>query len=316
MKCPECLHEFEGATNNLTTVCPNCAKEINTNQAIKYYQSLKKIETENQKIAEGEKYAKLNSLLDECKWLIDNGEFETALITTDIALELSTTDSRVYLMRVYAKTKNFTDYEESSHFSDLKKAIELSTQQEKEDIKKTYAPYHRKRSIPKEEFEEYENQEANSKLLKVEALLKDGIPKHFSREKSLKPLLVLNITFAVVFVALFVLSLALNNVILSLCSAVAFILTFMFFSTYLSKTKRVNLYNAVLDLYDNLKSFNLPSKNKLNLSIALEKFAVAFLNNESNSHVELLLFEILEYLVESEDALAFIKSNKTFKKYV
>ena len=129
-------------------------------------------------------------------------------------------------------------------------------------------------------------------------------------------LVVLNIAFAVIFVVLFVLSLALNNVILSLCSAVAFILTFMFFSTYLSKTKRVNFYNAVLDLYDNLKSFNLPSKNKLNLSIALEKFAVAFLNNESNSHVELLLFEMLEYLVESEDALAFIKSNKTFKKYV
>ena len=106
MKCPECLHEFEGATNNLTTVCPNCAKEINTNQAVKYYQSLKKIENENQKIAEGEKYAKLNTLLDECKWLIDNGEFESALITTDMALELSTTDSRVYLMRVYAKTKN------------------------------------------------------------------------------------------------------------------------------------------------------------------------------------------------------------------
>ena len=316
MKCPECLHEFEGATNNLITICPNCAKEINTNQAVKYYQSLKKIETENQKVAEGEKYIKLNALLDECKWLLDNGEFESALVTTDMALELSTTDSRVYLMRVYAKTKNFTDYEESSHFSDLKKAIELSTTQEKEDIKKIYSPYHKKRSIPKEEFEEYENQEATSKLKKVESLLKDGIPKHFAREKSLKPLLILNVSSAVVFIALFILSLILNNVILSICASLAFVITFGFFSTYLSRTKRVNLYNAVLDLYDNLNSFDLKSKSKLNLSISLEKFAVAYLNNESNSHAELLLFEMLEYLVENEKAIAFIKSHKTFKKYI
>ena len=121
MKCPECFIEFDGETTNEYINCPSCGKKINTNQAVKYYNSLKRIENEDRKIAEGEKYQKLNALLDECQWLIDNEDFDSALNTTDLALELSNTDGRVYLMRVYAKTKNFTDFEETSHFSDLKK---------------------------------------------------------------------------------------------------------------------------------------------------------------------------------------------------
>lgn len=316
MKCPECLHEFEGVTENLITVCPSCGKEINTNQAVKYYQSLKKIENENQKIAEGERYAKLNSLLDECQWLIDNGEFDSALATTDIALELSTTDGRVYLMRVYAKTKNFTDFEETSHFSDLKKSIELSTTLEKENIKKIYAPYHKKRNVPKEELEEYENQEADSKLKKVEALLKDGIPKHFSREKSLKTLIPLTITLGAIFIVLLILSLVLNDIYLSISMAVVFTATFILFSICFSTCKKVNFYNAVLDVYDNLKTFELSPKSKLNLSKTLEKFAVGVLNGESISYLQALLFEVVEILIESEKALDFIKNYKTLSKFI
>ena len=316
MKCPECLHEFEGETQNLITVCPSCGKEINTNQAVKYYQSLKKIENNNQKIAEGEKYLKLNGLLDECQWLIDNGEFDSALATTDIALELSTTDGRVYLMRVYAKTKNFTDFEETSHFSDLKKAIELSTTIEKENIRKIYSPYHKKRNLPKEELNEYENQEADSKLKKVEALLKDGIPKHFSREKSLKILIPLTIAIGACFIVLLILSLIFNNVYLSISMATAFMVAFMLFAISHSTAKRVSFYNAVLDVYDNLNGFEFTPKNKLNLSKILEKFAVGVLNGESLSHVEAVLYETVEILAESDKAFDFIKNNKTLSKFI
>ena len=57
-------------------------------------------------------------------------------------------------------------------------------------------------------------------------------------------------------------------------------------------------------------------RNKSKEPTSVEKFAIAFLNNESNSHAELLLFEILEHLVENEEAVSFIKSHKTFKKYI
>ena len=316
MKCPECFIEFDGETTNEYINCPSCGKKINTNQAVKYYNSLKKIENEDRKIAEGEKYQKLNALLDECQWLIDNEDFDSALNTTDLALELSNTDGRVYLMRVYAKTKNFTDFEETSHFSDLKKAIEYSSTFEKENVKKIYAPYHKKRNVPKEELEEYESQEADSRLSRVEILLKDGIPKHFAREKSIKTLIPLTICFSVAFLVLLILSLIFSNVYLSISTAVAFTLSFILFANLNSNVKKVKLFNSALDVFDNIKNFNLLSHTKLNLSKSLEKFAISFLNGESLINVEASIFEIMDILLESDLAIEFMKKDKTFGKYI
>ena len=316
MKCPECLYEFSGGTENAYIVCPNCNKEINVNQAIKYYQSLKRIENDDRKVAAGEKYKQLNTLLDECQWLIDNGDYNSALNTTDLALKLSNTDGRVYQLRVLAKTKNFTDFEETSHFSDLKKALEYSSTLEKEAIKRAYSPYHKKRSIPKEELDEYENQEAGSKLKKVEGLLKDGIPKHFSREKSIKVLTAVISALAVAFIVLLILSISLDNIILTLTTAVAFTLFFIFFAVLTTNVKKVKLYNSVLDIYDNLKTFNLSPRAKLNLSKSLEKFTVSFLNGESITHIETSLYQMVEALLDSETALDYIKNDKTLKKFL
>ena len=316
MKCPECFIEFDGETNNEYINCPSCGKKINVNQAVKYYNSLKKIEDEDRKIAEGEKYQKLNALLDECQWLIDNEDFDSALNTTDIALELSNTDGRVYLMRVYAKTKNFTDFEETSHFSDLKKAIEYSSIFEQENVKRIYAPYHKKRSVPKEELEEYVNQEADSKLKRVETLLKDGIPKHFTREKSIKTLTPLTITCAFVFLTLLVLSIIFSNVYLSLSTAVAFTVTFILFANLNSNVKKVKLFNSVLDVFDNIKNLNLHYNDKLSLAKSLEKFAISFLNGDSITSIQVTIFEIMDILLESEIAIDFMKKDKTFSKFI
>ncbi len=316
MKCPECLHEFSGGTENAYIVCPNCNKEINVNQAVKYYQSLKRIENDDRKVAEGEKYKQLNILLDECQWLIDNGNYDSALNTTDLALKLSNTDGRVYQLRVLAKTKNFTDFEDTSHFSDLKNALEYSSQLEKEAIKRAYSPYHKKRNIPKEELAEYESQEADSRLKKVETLLKDGIPKHFSREKSIKVFIPTISALAVAFIVLLILSISLDNIILTLASAVVFTLFFIFFAVLTSTIRKVKLYNSALDIYDNIKTFNLSPRAKLNLSISLEKFTVSFLNGESITHIETALYQTVETLLDSETALNYIKNDKTLKKFI
>ncbi len=316
MKCPECFIEFDGETTNEYINCPSCGKKINVNQAVKYYNSLKRIEDDDRKIAEGEKYQKLNALLDECQWLIDNEDFDSALNTTDIALELSNTDGRVYLMRVYAKTKNFTDFEETSHFSDLKKAIEYSSIFEQENVKKIYAPYHKKRNVPKEELEEYVNQEADSKLKRVEKLLKDGIPKHFTREKSIKTLIPITIVCASVFLILLVLSLVFSNVYLSLSTAVAFTVSFILFANLNSNVKKVKLFNSVLDVFDNIKNFNLHYNDKLNLAKSLEKFAISFINGDSITSIQVPIFEIMDILLESEIAVEFMKKDKTFSRFI
>ena len=316
MKCPECGNEFSGQSNNLVIVCPSCKKEVNTNQAIKYYQSLKRIETENVKIAEGEKYIKVNAILDECQWYLDNGDFDSAINHTNEALKLTTVDGRVYLMRVYAKTKNFTDFTENSHFSDLKKALELSTAMEKENIKRIYSAYHKKRNIPKEELDEYESQEADSKLKRVENLLKDGIPKHFEREKALKTLIPLTAVLILAVIVTFILTIALNDTVISIITAVLFVIAFILFTITHTAVKRVKIYNAALDLFDNYLSFELQPSVKLEFSKSLEKLAVSYYNGESISKYEALLFEILEVLSENTKAIKFITQNKTLKKFI
>lgn len=317
MKCPECASEFVTDSTAETIACPNCNKQINVDRAIKYYQSLNKINSEKNKATLTEVYQKLTAILDKCQYFIDNGNFEEALKVTDVALNLYDNDGRVYMMRVYAKTKNFTDFEEETHFYDLKKALELSTTLEKEEIKKIYAPYHRKRNIPKEEFEEYENQESISRLIRVEKLLKDRIPNNFSREKFVKSSFPFLILSSSVFLILLVLSLVLNNTVLSLVSALFLVVFILLLSFYLNTKSKAKRFNAVLDLYDGLTNFNLTPKERVNLSIVLEKFAVAEANNENTNYVETLLFQIVEILLlsENQNAIQFIKNNDTFKKY-
>ena len=317
MKCPECANEFNSDNSLQTVTCPNCNKQVSTDKAIKYYQSLNKINAEKEKSNLINVYQQITSILDKCQFYLDNENFNEVIELTDMALKLHDSDSRVYLMRVYAKTKNFTDYQEDSHFYDLKKAIELSTTLEKEQIKKIYNPYHKKRNIPKEEFEDYENQESQSRLNRVEELLKDQIPNNFAREKFVKKSLPLVIITASACLICLILSMVLDNLILSLVSAGLFVAFALLLVSHLNGKTRANRFNAVLDLYDGLLGFNLTPSDKVKIAIVLEKYAIAEINNENTSYVETLLFQMVEILVESNKigAKSFIKSNKVFSKY-
>ena len=318
MKCPTCLAEFSGDSQQLNINCPSCGKELSTNMAIKYYQAIHKIATEKTKVARGEVYAKVDHILNEVTWYNENEEFDKALALTNEALTLTTTDSRVYMQRVIAKTKNFTDYDEDSHYEDLKKAIELSTTLEKDQIRKTYAPYHRKKILPKEEFNEYENQESNSKLKRVEEILKDSIPAHFGREKFVKIAFVITIALTVSIIPLAILSIVLQNLILTAVLGGVAVVDLIVFSKYFSDRKHVNVFNATLDIYDNLNTFDLAPSTKLKCASLLEKLAVSVLNKEIPSRLEDCLIDILNLLVESKNkkALNFILEHKIIKKYI
>ena len=318
MKCMECSHEFVGDASLKTIVCPNCQKEIDTNMAIKYYSSLNKIKSEKTKIAVGEIYAKVNSLVEECKWYIDNEDYDKALEITDEALKLTNVDSNVYLMRVYAKTKNFTDYEDNSHYSDLKLAIEHASSIEKERIKKLYAPYYKKKNIPKEEFDEYENQEAISRFKRVEELLKDSIPMHFKREKTLKAYLIASIIFAVLSLATVFVSLYIEGLLVTLTICALLMLFIITFFIYIENKSKIASFNGVLDIYDNIESFNLSPKYKVKLAVVLELIGLNAINKESSTRIRNTLFRIIEVLIESksESAANFLLNHKILKKLV
>lgn len=318
MKCPECLHEFLGDSQQQNTICPNCDKELSTNMAIKYYQAVYRISTEKTKVALGEVYAEVDRLLDEIKWHISNEDYSEALKIIDKALTLTTSDGRVYMQRVIAKTKNFTDYDDNSHYEDLKKAIDLSTALEKEEIKRAYAPYHRKKSLPKEEFNEYESQEATTKLKRVEELLKDSIPPHFQREKFLKASIFIMAILTVLLITSVILAVALENVVFTIIFAVCSVCDLIVFSKHFSDRKLVKTFNATLDLYDNLNKFELLSSLKLKTASLLEKLAVSMLNKETPSRIEDCLIDVIELLLNSNNKLAinFMLEHKIISNYI
>ncbi len=318
MKCPECSHEFTGDSTIEQITCPSCNKEISVNKAIKYYQSLNKLKTEKKLVAQGEIYAKVDALIEESKWYVENDDFDKALELTDEALTLSNVDSRIYMMRVYAKTKNFTDYTDTTHYSDLKKALDLSPVFEKEKIRELYAPYYKKTKIPEEEMREYENQEASSRLGRVENLLKDSIPNHFKRKDSLKPTLIATSIMLAVAVVLMILSFALDVSVLSLIGAAILLIDAFFFIKYIDNKKQIRLFDAVLDFYDGLDSFELEPNHRLKVSAELEKLAVAQINGESTLKNEQYITEFLVVLIEGNNQKAndFILKNKTFSKYL
>ncbi len=318
MKCPECSHEFSGDSTIELITCPSCNKKISANQAIKYYDSLHKRETEKKKVAVGEAYAKVQKLIAECEWYVKNGDYDTALSLTEEALKLSNTEGKIYLIRVYIKTKNFTDYEDKTHYEDLKKAIELSPLFEQDKIRELYAPYYKKTTISKEEIVEYESQEADSRLARVEELLKDSIPRHFRREKSIKAFIPISIPTTIAFITLLVLSLTLDNMILSLLSAGLFILEIALVFNFIENRKKSKLFNAVLDFYDKLNEFSLTPNTKLKTAVALENLAVAEINKEASYKIDALVEELISVIIAGKEkkAIRFIIDNKTFSKFI
>ena len=318
MKCPECSHEFLGESTSEYVKCPSCQKEISVNKAIKYFQFFDKIKIDKKIIAEGELYAKVDTLIEKSKWYTQNGEYEEALKATDEALKLSTVDGRIYLARVYARTKNFTDYDDITHYADLKKALDLPPVFEKERIRKLYAPYYKKANVPKDELNEYENQEATSRLKRVESLLKDSIPSHYKRQKAFKPSVIAIILLTVIATALMILSFALDVSLLSLISASVLIIVAFILIKYVDDVKKVMAFDAVLDFYDAFESFELSPRYRLKTSIELEKLAVSQINGESTMKTDGLIRELLAVILESntQNAIAFIVNKPTFNKYL
>ena len=318
MKCPECSHEFSGESTIQSIKCPSCEKEISVNKAIKYFQSLNKINTEKKMVAVGELYAKVDSLVEQCRWHVDNGDYETALALSNEALSLTTVDSRVYMVRVYIKTKNFTDYNDTTHYQDLKKALDLSPVFEKEKIREIYSPYYKKANIPKDELREYENQEATSKLKRVENQLKDSIPSHYKRKNSMKPTFILMVSLAVISLALMILAFTLSISILSFASAGVIIATAFILIRFSDNRKNIYYFDAVLDFYDSLEGFELEPSYRLKTATCLEKLAVSQINKESTMKIDSLIIELLTITLESENqkAVNFIENHKVFKKYI
>ncbi len=308
VKCPFCGEVFKAELQIENTICNKCNKTFPTSRGSKYYKSISKIQAEKNKIAMGETYAKVDALIDKGEFYLRDEDFENAYSVYMQALELTTVDYRVYLGLVYATTKNFNDLEDQSHVVYLKKAIENATQQEQSRIRKIYSTYYKKRKIPKEERDDYLNQENQSKLHRIEELLKDGIPTHFKREKTIKIALLLVPFFALATIAFIILSLALKHSALSFVSMAFLTMTLLSFYYYYTTKTKIKIYNFALDLFDVFESFEIDIESSNKILKAYEIFTISYLNNETESslkrHVSNLCYLLTQ--TKSQKVIDFI----------
>ena len=316
--CVHCGHTYEENLINKESHCPNCYKTFRTAQGSKYYKSLQKIKKEDNKKAIGEAYKEVDLLIDKAEYYLDNEEFDNAVATLEEALKITTRDRRIYLLFVYAKTKNFTDLEDKSHYDYLKRVIELSNDNEKAELRKIYTAYYKKSTMTKEELGEYNDQLAEIKKERVETLLKDGIPKHFENEKTLKIVKILLPISLVLLISALVVYLIVDLMWVFYITAGLSVPFLFLFLQIINLQPKVNLYNTILDFYDNYPQFAFTTEQMLQVNKVLEKFSISFLNNESTMHLTPYIEELVTLIItfDNDKINEFILNYKCLKKYV
>lgn len=317
VKCPHCGHLFT-TENTANSICEKCGKTFLTDRGAKFYNSAIQVERKKAVEAKGEAYLKVDRLLDEINYYLDNEDYAKAEELTLEALKYTEVDFRVYMAMVYAKTENFQKLDDKSHLPYLKKAITIASDEQKESLKAEYQDYYQKQNMSTEEFEDYKTQETEHLKQSLESVLKDGIPRHYAREKAVKVFKVLTILSAVISVALLVFSLILENSILFYATSIVAVGFLVCLLSFISNRDKVNSYNVALDLYDSYSKFNLSLDANVKILKQFINYAVSYINNSSELSLSPLLSSVLELLYneDKETTEKFILKTKNANKYL
>jgi hypothetical protein len=219
---------------------------------------------------------------------------------------------------VYAKTENFQNLEDTSHTPYLKKAISIASDEQKATLKLEYQEYYQKQRMTSEEFEEYKSQEQEHLKSSLESILKDGIPRHYAREKSVKIYGILTIIFAVLSAVALTVSIITENSIIFIATSVLAVAFLFCILSYTSNKERVASYNVALDLFDSYETFNLSVDANIKILKQYINYGVSYLNNSSELSLTPLLSSVIEMLYEEDEinAQKFIENTKNAKKYI
>lgn len=317
VKCPFCGHLF--TTENINeSICEKCNKTFSTDKGAKFYNSVIQVERKKAVEAKGEAYLKVDRILDEINYYLDNEDFLKAEELCLEALSLTEVDFRVYMAMVYAKTENFQNLEDTSHTHFLKKAISIATEEQKASLKAEYQEYYQKQKMSTEEFEEYKTQEQEHLKSSLESILKDGIPRHYAREKNAKIYGILSIIFTILSTVSLIISIITENSILFLITAVLSITFLVCILSFISNKEKVTSYNVALDLFDSYETFNLSLDANIKILKQYINYGVSYLNNASELSLSPLLTSVITMLLEEDEKNAekFIENTKNARKYV
>ena len=321
LTCYKCNNRFTADGSLKNCVCPACGENISVSRAIKYDKSISAVKSEENKVLAGEYYQRVEALLSEGDYYLSQGDFAAAEARFSVGLKITSTDSRLLFGMVKVKTRNFTDLKDTSHFSYFKKAIDFASFEEKKTMRAEYSYYYGQRGLSDAELNAFKKTDAINKKTKAETLLKDGIPRHFKMKKSLKPKLILSIAFGATGVVLIPLAFIFNEYqaatyALSASALALFFTTIALVLSYLNGKTKVNVFDAVLDLYDALGGFNLDPAAEAAVYKTMIELAVTYLNKESSTAVENDFKKLAQELTDAKNPAAddFMKKYKAFVK--
>lgn len=313
-KCPHCGAELYLSYDQGSGLCPTCRKEFDNKKAVMLYKSIHETAPkEEQKTANyGEEYLEVERILKRIQFFIDRKEFRKAREEAEKGLEISNTDYRLYFEIVRAETKNFTDYKNQSHKPFLDKAVEVASAEEKKIIMRLYKNYYQLSHLSDEELEQYKREENVAVKNKLEERLKTLIPLYMKKERGFT----LKMILGGVLVALTIALPFISELLLILSGACLFASYFVI-KNAISVKKSSALFNALLDVYDALDSFDL-SVNCLSEVLALMKDLRKEFERVGNLYEqEEGLTKFCKYLLinATENARKFILNHAVLKKY-
>ena len=253
-KCPHCGADIYLGYNQGSGICPTCRKEFDNKKAIALYNALNNTQQkeEKKKASYGEEYLEVERILKRVDFYINRKEFRKAREEAESGLTISNTDYRLYFEIVRAETKNLTDYRNQSHKQFLDKAIEVADAEEKKIIMRLYKNFYQLSMLTNEEIEQYKKEENVAVKKKLEEKLKTLIPIYMKKERSIKTDFIIAFALIVPIIAL-----PFFNSILILASSILFAVSFLLIKNAISIKKSIKLFNAMLDVYDALNSFEL-----------------------------------------------------------
>jgi hypothetical protein len=253
-KCPHCGAYIYLGYDQGSGICPTCRREFDNKKAISLYNALNNAQPKEDKksASYGEEYLEIERILKRIEFYINRKEFRKAREEAESGLAISNTDYRLYFEIVRAETKNLTDYRNQSHKPFLEKAIEVADAEEKKIIMRLYKNFYQLSLLSDEDLEQYKKEENVAVKKNLEAKLKTLIPMYMKKESTIKTKMIVGIALILPAIALPFL-----NKLLIVISSILLAVSYFFIRNALSIKKSAKLFNAMLDVYDALSTFDL-----------------------------------------------------------
>ena len=299
--------------------CPHCGNTLEKERAVKYYSSLKKEKLGDKKVAHGEDYKSLELCLYRIDYHLSAMDFEKAAEEIKTAEQYSNTNYKLWMYKARLECKNMTDFTNTTYKRYLDKAMEFADETEKQEISACFKDFIEKSNMTEAERGKLDEEEHRLSKEMVELSLKELIGKFALKQKKVKNYLAVWISCAIIVVALTTLYFTvLNQSFIILISAAVAATTYYFFRKWYVTRRSVDIYNAVIDVYDGMDSFNLDEKQTYSIIDALNEICQKLYDNESFNHVEDAFTSLCLALacIENEKVQAFINNHLTIKNNV